>query len=62
MGLHYPVPLHLQDAFSQLKLVEGSFPNAERSANTLLSLPMHPALRLDQIEQVGAACNEILLK
>jgi len=59
-GLHYPIPLHLQKAYAYLGLPEGSFPNAERSAATLLSLPMHPALSSDQVEQVGKACADVL--
>lgn len=59
-GLHYPIPLHLQKAYEHLGLGEGSFPNSEQSAATLLSLPMHPMLTNDQIMRVGAACAEIL--
>jgi dTDP-4-amino-4,6-dideoxygalactose transaminase len=61
VGLHYPLPLHLQQAYDHLGLGRGSFPNAERSADTLLSLPMHPALTPSQVEQVAAACKEILV-
>jgi len=60
-GLHYPLPLHLQPAYAQMGLGPGSFPNAERSAATGLSLPMHPTLTLEQVERVGAACAKILL-
>jgi dTDP-4-amino-4,6-dideoxygalactose transaminase len=59
-GLHYPVPLHLQQAYRHLGLGPGSFPNAEESARTVLSLPMHPGLGPAQIEQVAQACREIL--
>jgi dTDP-4-amino-4,6-dideoxygalactose transaminase len=61
VGLHYPIPLHLQEAYDYLGLKEGTFPNTERSASTLLSLPMHPALSLDQIERVGKVCADFLL-
>ena len=59
-GLHYPIPLHLQKAYAYLELPEGSFPNAENSAATILSLPMHPALTRSQIERVGDVCGELL--
>ena len=62
VGLHYPIPLHLQTAYDYLGIQEGSYPHTETSARTLLSLPMHPALNLDQVEQVGEACSEILRK
>ena len=62
VGLHYPIPLHLQKAYEQFGYHQGSFPNAELSASTLLSLPMHQALSSPQIEQVAQACTEILGK
>jgi dTDP-4-amino-4,6-dideoxygalactose transaminase len=61
VGLHYPVPLHLQKAYEYMGFSEGSFPNSELSANTGLSLPMHPALTKEQIDNVAEACREILL-
>jgi dTDP-4-amino-4,6-dideoxygalactose transaminase len=61
VGLHYPLPLHLQQAYNHLGLGRGSFPNAEKSADTLLSLPMHPALTPSQIEQVAEAIKEFLV-
>lgn len=42
--IHYPVPIHLQRAYSELGLPEGSFPVAERLAGEILSLPIHPEL------------------
>lgn len=51
-GLHYPVPLHLQPAYSDLCYELGAFPVAERAANKLLSLPMYPELSKDQITHV----------
>jgi dTDP-4-amino-4,6-dideoxygalactose transaminase len=60
VGLHYPIPLHLQKAYEGLGYARGAFPNAERSASTGLSLPMHPFLNQAQIHQVAEACAEIL--
>lgn len=57
-GLHYPVPLHLQPAFKDLGNKEGTFPNAERSAKRIVSLPMYPELRDEQIEYVAACVRE----
>jgi dTDP-4-amino-4,6-dideoxygalactose transaminase len=51
-GLHYPVPLHLQPAYSSLGYQKGDFPVAEKSAMQLLSLPMYPELSKIQIERV----------
>jgi dTDP-4-amino-4,6-dideoxygalactose transaminase len=60
VGLHYPIPLHLQKAYESLGLSQGSFPNAERSAASVLSLPMHPLLSQSQVQQVADALHEII--
>ena len=52
-GLHYPIPLHLQPAFAQLGLEVGSFPEAERAASEVLSLPMYPHFTHDQVSYVA---------
>ncbi len=51
-GLHYPKPLHLQDAYSNLGYKEGDFPRAEKYCGEILSLPMFPELQRKQIEYV----------
>src|SRR5512143_3955297 len=43
-GLHYPVPLHLQNAYASLGYNEGDFPVSERAVGEILSLPMFPGL------------------
>jgi dTDP-4-amino-4,6-dideoxygalactose transaminase len=52
-GVHYPVPIHLQPAYQDLGYKPGDFLNAERLAVRMLSLPMFPELRPDQIEFVA---------
>jgi dTDP-4-amino-4,6-dideoxygalactose transaminase len=51
-GIHYPVPIHLQEAYRFLGLPAGSFPVAERCAGEILSLPMFPQLTALQIETI----------
>jgi dTDP-4-amino-4,6-dideoxygalactose transaminase len=51
-GLHYPVPLHLQECYARLGHKAGSFPNAEWSAASLISLSMYPELGEDQVRRV----------
>lgn len=53
--LHYPIPPHLQQAYADLGLGEGSFPIAERLARETLSLPIGPHLGLDDARRVTDA-------
>ncbi|MDX6270092.1 MAG: hypothetical protein QOD28_1315 [Acidobacteriota bacterium] len=54
-GVHYPVPVHLQPAYASLGHRAGDFPQAERQAARVLSLPMFPELTGAQVERVAAA-------
>jgi dTDP-4-amino-4,6-dideoxygalactose transaminase len=51
-GLHYPIPVHLTPAFADLGYGAGSFPNAERAAGEILSLPLYPQITAAQQERV----------
>ncbi|MBV9391897.1 MAG: DegT/DnrJ/EryC1/StrS family aminotransferase [Verrucomicrobia bacterium] len=57
-GIHYPVPVHLQEAYNSLGHQKGSFPVAERCAAETLSLPMFPELSTDQLEAVIEGVKE----
>jgi len=57
-GIHYPIPIHLQEAYSDLRLGPGAFPHAERLAHETLSLPMYPELTEEQIRSVTEAIRE----
>jgi len=59
-GVHYPIPVHLQEAYRSLGQGPGSFPVAERCAEEFLSLPMYPKLTSTQIEAVVAELKNIL--
>lgn len=54
-AIHYPHPVHLEEAFQDLGYSEGAFPVAEQAAKEVLSLPMYPELRDDQIEMIAEA-------
>jgi dTDP-4-amino-4,6-dideoxygalactose transaminase len=54
-GIHYPIPVHLLPAFSDLGYKAGQFPHSERAANEVLSLPMFPELTEAQCEEVSRA-------
>ena len=55
---HYPVPCHLQKAYSHLGYAQGSFPHAEYLAAHCLSLPMYPELSSEEVEYVIEVLNK----
>ena len=50
--IHYPIPIHLQKAYVELKLEKGSFPISEMLADEILSIPLHPNLTKKEIYYV----------
>jgi dTDP-4-amino-4,6-dideoxygalactose transaminase len=56
-GLHYPIPVHLQQAHADLGYQAGDFPESESAAREVLSLPMFPEMTPSQVEQVVAAVH-----
>jgi dTDP-4-amino-4,6-dideoxygalactose transaminase len=57
-GIHYPIPIHLQDAYRDLGYPSGSFPITERYAGQILSLPMYAELTPAAIESVAKFIRE----
>lgn len=56
-GIHYPVPLHLQKAYGHLGYKKGDFPETEKIAKQILSLPMHPYLNKQQQSFISKNIN-----
>src|SRR5450631_1013582 len=54
-GIHYPVPAHLQPAYADLGYGRGAFPQSEKAAAGVLSLPLYPEMTDDQIRRVSQA-------
>ena len=52
-SVHYAPPLHLQPAFRCFGYRKGDFPAAERAAKEIVSLPLHPFLRVSEVERVA---------
>lgn len=59
-GIHYPVPIHLTEAFAALGHPEGTFPVAEQAAREILSLPLFPEITAGQQERVARALTSAL--
>lgn len=53
-AIYYPIPLHLQTAYSHLNYEKGSLPVAESVAELVFSLPMHPYLTNEEVEEICA--------
>jgi len=60
--VHYPVPPHLQEAYQHLGYKKGAFPIAEELADTMLSLPLWPGMKEEQVDYVIAAINNFFKK
>ena len=56
-AIHYPIPLHLQEAFTTERFPMGSCPIAERISANVVNLPIHPYLNKEQIDYI---CKTIL--
>jgi dTDP-4-amino-4,6-dideoxygalactose transaminase len=59
-GIHYPVPVHLQTPFRDPSSPLGSLPVTEQVVDEILSLPMYPELKDEQVEEVASAIREFL--
>jgi dTDP-4-amino-4,6-dideoxygalactose transaminase len=57
-AVYYPVPLHLQPIYAGLGHHRGDFPESERTADEVVSLPMFPELRPEQIQRVAESIAE----
>ncbi|MCG2796693.1 MAG: DegT/DnrJ/EryC1/StrS family aminotransferase [Actinomycetia bacterium] len=59
-GVYYPVPSHLQEAFRDLGVEEGSLPESERASREVLSLPFYPEMSRDDALLVASVVRDAL--
>ena len=57
-AVYYPVPLHLQPCFAYLGYAAGDFPESERAAAEVISIPVYPELEADERERVAEAIED----
>ena len=57
-GIHYPIPLHLQPAYSYKGYKRGDFPVAEKAAKEILSIPIYPEMTQEQLRYVVDSITE----
>ncbi len=57
-NIHYPIPVHLQKAYSDLGYHSGDFPVAESLCRRVLSLPLYPELKPSQVQEVAVAVRK----
>lgn len=56
--IHYPVPVHLQEAYREMGLKKGGFPLAEEASKQILSLPLYPEIEVMDVELVAGLIKE----
>lgn len=61
-GVHYPVPLHLQEAYKPLGIPKGAFPVSERCAEEIISLPMFAELSAEDVRDVVAEVSAVAIE
>jgi dTDP-4-amino-4,6-dideoxygalactose transaminase len=58
-AIHYPVPIHLQDAFEGLGQGKGSLPHTEHACDRVLSMPLFPEMTREQAEYAAATLRAV---
>ena len=61
-AIHYPAPIHLLGAFASLGHGPGDFPEAERAAKEIVSLPLYPGIEARHQERVVEELHQALMR
>jgi dTDP-4-amino-4,6-dideoxygalactose transaminase len=59
-AVHYPRPIHLQPAYADCGVPQGTLPHSERACNRVISLPFYPGLHAEQVEYIANTLREIV--
>jgi len=59
-AVHYPVPVHLQEAMAHLNYKEGSLPHTERACRRVLSMPLFPEMTEEQARYAAYSLSEVV--
>lgn len=60
--IHYPIPVHLQKGYQFLNYKNGDFPEAEKAAKEILSLPFYPEIKTEEQKYVSRKIREFFKK
>ena len=55
--IHYPIPIHLQEAYKSLNIKKGSLPIAEQISETVISIPMYYGMEEERIQYIIDSLN-----
>jgi len=58
-AVHYPLPIHLMPAYADSRYQAGDFPIAEECAGSVLSLPLYPQMKAEEVREVAARICEL---
>jgi dTDP-4-amino-4,6-dideoxygalactose transaminase len=58
--IHYPIPPHMQRAYTSLRIAPGALPISQKLASTVLSLPMGPHLSSDEIVYIAQTLQHLV--
>jgi dTDP-4-amino-4,6-dideoxygalactose transaminase len=58
-AVHYPRPVHLQQAFAHFGYKEGSLPHTEQACQNVMSMPLYPEITVEQVKYAASCLAEI---
>ncbi|MDP1552284.1 MAG: DegT/DnrJ/EryC1/StrS family aminotransferase, partial [Methanobacteriaceae archaeon] len=60
-GIHYPIPIYEQELYQNLGF-DDKCPEAEKTASEVISLPVHPSLKVEDLEKIVQILEDASLK